>query len=489
MPRRILFFVLATILVASAPAASSAAESCAAPDHAGGDWRSYGHDLSNTRTQPDENVIGTTQAAALEPRRVFSATAAGGEGNFNSTPVIADGCMYVATDLGDVYALNADTFSLVWSAKFFVAQTRLGGVITGAPAVHNGALIVPVSDAGHPFVVALDQFTGEELWRTVIDDRPGSFTNASPVVFDGMVFQGFSGDEYVPEARGGYAIIDADDGALLEKRYTIPDAEFGDGYWGGSIWSTAVYEPTARALFVGTGNPASHDREHRYTNALVRIDADRSSDSFGDIVDAYKGTVDQYYPGLDRQPACASKPDVEYGDAWSLTCLQLDLDFGASPNLFTDARGNVLLGALQKSGVYHVVYADTMQQAWTSVVGTPCFVCNAASPAVSGGRIFAAGSQPGQIIALDQKNGGYEWVTPLADFFHYESVSTANGVVYATDLYGNLNAIDAANGIPLLKRSIGNDVGGNVGGVQSGGVAIARNTVYAPAAGFIVAYR
>jgi len=453
----------------------------------GGDWPLYGHDLSNSRTQTATS-IGTVQASALAPRFIFSSSAQGGSGNIDSTPTVANGCVYVATDGGDVYALNADTAAIVWHTKFSVSETRLGGTISGAVQIDNGRAYIAVSDAGHPFTVALDARTGEEQWRTIVDDLPGSFVGAAPVPFNGLVFQGFAGDEYASAARGGYVILDARTGAIRSKRYTIPDADFANGYWGGSIWSTPAVGAN-NYIYAGAGNPASHNKEHQYTDALVKIDGDPNRATFGQIVDVYKGNVEQYYPGLDRQPVCEANPDVTYGDAWSATCVQFDLDFGASPNLFTDSRGNTILGDLQKSGVYHAVYADGMEQAWTALVGTPCFACNAASPAVADGKVYAAGAEPGQVVALSQARGGYQWLSPLADVFHYQSVTAANGVVYVADLMGNLNAFDASNGVPLFKHNIGLDVGGSVGGVQSNGVSVARNTVYVAAAGYLLAFK
>ena len=47
---------------------SAAAASCAPAKHAGGEWRSYGHDQQNTRTQPAEKVhTGASSAASLGP--------------------------------------------------------------------------------------------------------------------------------------------------------------------------------------------------------------------------------------------------------------------------------------------------------------------------------------------------------------------------------------------------------------------------------------
>ena len=46
--------------------AGAATGSCAPRNHPGGEWRSYGHDYANTRTQPAEKKIGTLQAATLK---------------------------------------------------------------------------------------------------------------------------------------------------------------------------------------------------------------------------------------------------------------------------------------------------------------------------------------------------------------------------------------------------------------------------------------
>src|SRR2546427_7435592 len=82
--------------------------------HPGGDWRMYGHDPSNTRTQPSEKTIGTLQAPLLAPAWTFSSVEAGGDGDFTGTPTVADGCLFVASNTGWVFAMNADTGKLVW---------------------------------------------------------------------------------------------------------------------------------------------------------------------------------------------------------------------------------------------------------------------------------------------------------------------------------------------------------------------------------------
>src|SRR4051812_27577524 len=59
---------------------------CAGPAP-GGEWRSYGHDVANSRHQPAEDKITAKNVADLTPRWDFSN---GGYGTFHGTPVIAD---------------------------------------------------------------------------------------------------------------------------------------------------------------------------------------------------------------------------------------------------------------------------------------------------------------------------------------------------------------------------------------------------------------
>ncbi len=159
-------------------------------------------------------------------------------------------------------------------------------------------------------------------------------------------------------------------------------------------------------------------------------------------------------------------------------CGQLDLDFGASPNLFTDSSGNELVGELQKAGVYHVANATTMAPAWHRVVGGPCAVCNAGSTAFDGSSIDVVGTPGGTLFSLGRDAGALNWASPLGDGVHYQSTSTADGVVYVVDNNGFLSAFDASTGAPLFKRQLSVDTGSPTGtGLTSNGVSIAEGEV------------
>ncbi|MGH2760632.1 MAG: PQQ-binding-like beta-propeller repeat protein [Actinomycetota bacterium] len=491
--------VLGASGLSASPAASQTASSCAPARHAGGDWPTYGHDLSNTRSQPAEKSIGPQNVASLAPAWAFTpstAVPAGADGGgFSNTPTVSDGCIFLTSNTGWVFALNADTGAPVWRTVLRGAgQALVGGVIVGSPTAHKGVVYVGVSRPGSPYVAALDQKTGKILWRTTVEGQPNSFINAGPVLFGGLVFQGFAGYEGNTEAsRGGYAILDATGGRILAHHHTISDKEFAAGHRGGSVWCTSVVDPRTKYLYACGGNPHSEGLEARYANSILKIDLDRHRRTFGRIVASYKGNVDQYYQGLDDQPVCDNFADETTLLVWSVGCVMLDLDFGASPNLFRDGLGRLIVGDLQKSGVYHAVFADSMRQAWSAVVGLPCFSCNAASGAFDGDRLLTVGTPPGQLVALGTEEATlrHQWVTPILDVIHYQSVSAANGVAYVLDNVGNLHAFEGATGLPLWKRPLLLDNGGTPASDpgSSQGVAVARNTVYAASAQWVVAFR
>jgi outer membrane protein assembly factor BamB/plastocyanin len=455
--------------------------------HPGGEWRNYGGDLRNTRSQPAETVIDPTTAGSLAPAWTFLVEDHG-SGIINSTPIIADGCAYFGTSSGDVFAVNADTGALVWKVSLPV---EIGGLlcsgVVGSTVVRDGRVFVIVSQGGAPYVVALQQATGAELWRRTMDETPGVYDCASPVVHDGMVLAAFTGDQTAAVNRGGYVVYDAETGEQLAKTYTIPDEQIGESK-GGGIWSTAAVDEATGFAYVGTSNPDPGPKEHPHTNALLKIDLNRGSATFGQIVDSYKGTPDTY---VDRPvpPTCITDP-AQNVILRGVACTQGDWDFGASPNLLEGPDGRLRVGNLQKSGVYHLADATTMDGVWETVVAPPTFYGSAATAATDGRSIFVATSPPGQMVSLDGATGLPQWADAIADAIHYQGVTYANGVVVNNDAKGFLNIWRASDGFPLAKRRMSEDAGRPYYAEEgSGSASVARNTVYVGASNFLIAYR
>src|SRR6266550_2400829 len=123
---------LTAALLAPAGAAGRQAGTSCGPTRGvpGGEWPTYGHDYSNTRFQDKESVISVGDAPFLTPAWSFSTAVAGGEGDITGTPIVTGGCVYVATNSGFVYAMNADSGKVLWKA-----QVPYGGGISSSLGV------------------------------------------------------------------------------------------------------------------------------------------------------------------------------------------------------------------------------------------------------------------------------------------------------------------------------------------------------------------
>ena len=495
--------LLSATAVARAPVSSADAATCAPVGVTGGEWRTYGHDLSNTRHQDRERHIAHADVPFLRPAWTFSSVAAGGSGDFTGTPIVADGCVYVGSNGGWIFAMNADTGENVWAQ-----QVPAGGAVNSTVAVAAGKVIATVSRPGSPYAVAFDQTTGAPAWTTApLDSQPGSDSFSSPVVYDGMIVTGVSGssaevgqseaDRYA--FQGSVVLLDVTTGAVVRKIWTIhaPDAP-PDDYAGASVWSTPAIDVDAKVAYVGTGNPFNPKAEHAHANAVIKIDLDRTSPSFATILGSYHGTLDEYVPGFSDLPCedIPGNPPPYYPQGIG-SCGDIDLDFGAAPNLFTDASGRKLVGAGQKSGVYHAFDAATMAPAWSIALGPPSLAGGIVGSTAYDGNAIYGPVTPGGYQWSITSAGDPRWVTPTADGAHYANASAvANGIVYATDLKGALDAFDGRNGVPLLHYPMvaGSGIGANPP-LSWGGVSVARNTIYATVGvsglpnGFIVAFR
>jgi polyvinyl alcohol dehydrogenase (cytochrome) len=495
--------VIAAHAAPTAPRVAAASTATCAPRHSpGGEWRSYGHDLANTRSQPRERVITPLKAATLQKSYAFSASQGGGDGDFTGTPIIADGCLFIGSNTGWVFAANADTGKPVWSTN-----VGDGYGINSTPLVKGGRVYVGVSAGSGPEIVSLDQRTGAVKWHTRIDHQSGADVYGSPVIFDGVLFIGVSGgaaelgdSESRDAFQGAFLLIETRGpraGTILRKTYTVQPPQKNAKQGGATVWSTPAIDPRARVAYVGTGNPFHPETHHPHADAIIKVDLDRRHRSFGRIIGAYAGTVDEYQDTVDALP-CYDIPGnpAPYYPQGIGACGDIDLDFGAAPNLIR-RHGRVLVGDGQKSGVYHLIDGRTMKGVWHSIVGPPSqFGGVVGSTAYDGHNIYGPQTLGGYVWSLDGSGGGQRWVAPVADGAHWGNpVAQANGVVYTVGLTGVLDAYDASTGVPVLHHPMAADVDRGDLAASWGGVSIARNTVYAAIGmtglpdGTVVAYR
>jgi polyvinyl alcohol dehydrogenase (cytochrome) len=391
------------------------------------------------------------------------------------TPIEIDGCIYAGTTGGIVFSLDADTGEKVWT-------TQLKGGGTTSLSYANGRLFANVAEANEPKITGIDASTGKVLWSTRLTKQGGAEVTGSPTAFGPYVMTGFSGasaevnDAQRNTFRGGFVIARQSDGKIVHTEYTVPEDQYKDGATGGGIWTTPSIDTRNGYAYIGSGNPYA-GLETETHNAMLKVDVDPKRSTFGQIVGHYKGTYEQYLTSVPGRPWCEAQPGLAQ-------CFLLDVDFGASVNLFK-LDGRLVAGDIQKSGVYHLIDAKTMESIWTATLSGPIFAGNAATAATDGEAIYV--SATGGLYSLDAKTGATNWVIPAIAGSGYGPTTVANGVVYQGD-GGFLRAIDAETGDVLLYRPLAQD-SADASSNQDGGVIVARQTVYVNGGTILAAYR
>ena len=210
-------------------------------------------------------------------------------GNFQSTPLVIDGVLYVTGWGGDAWALDARTGRQIWRHRRNLPddiRACCGPNNRGFGALGD-RLFLGTADA---HLLSLDMRTGAVLWDAELTNyKSGYSVTVAPLVVKDKVIVGVAGAEY--GIRGFIDAYDVTSGKRLWRFYTVagPD-EPGGNTWprgsdaylrgGGSIWVTGTYDPEQNLVFYGTGNPgpdyfsAVREGDNLYTASVVALDAD-----------------------------------------------------------------------------------------------------------------------------------------------------------------------------------------------------------------------
>jgi polyvinyl alcohol dehydrogenase (cytochrome) len=320
-------------------------------------WTSWGVDLSNSRFQPRAQAgLASSDVPKLKLKWAFGLP---DSSHAWSQPTVAGGRVFVGSQGGHVYSLDARTGCTYWS---FVASgaTRTAVVIGPWPGHPGSTLAFFTTIPG--WLYALDARTGAQVWKVRVEDHVSTRLTGSPVLYKDIIYVpaasfeegmaagksyeccSFHGSLSAIHAATGERIwksdmIDAPAAALK----TAPSGQRLVGPSGGSIWSAPVIDPARKAIYVTTGNGFSGPPQ-RNTDAIVALDLDtghvRWTRQVGD---------DIFVPGC-GQPGNTnfSCPDENGPDA----------DFGSAPILAHLPRGKDLVLAAQKSGYVWAVDPD-----------------------------------------------------------------------------------------------------------------------------------
>src|SRR5438093_6649058 len=140
-------------------------------------WLTYSGNYSSTRYSPLTQIT-PANAKNLKLQWVYQAPVAG---NWQTTPLVVDGILYLTQRLNDVVALDAATGRAFWIYRYTPAQDRVVccGANNRGVAILGDTLYMGTLDAQ---LVAIDRKTGRAIWKTEVASTKSeySITHAPP---------------------------------------------------------------------------------------------------------------------------------------------------------------------------------------------------------------------------------------------------------------------------------------------------------------------
>ena len=277
----------------SAGAMPNPCPSDATPDarFAGARWNgNNGDPTTGARFQSGENAgLAADDVPRLALQWSFGLP---GSGGMRAQPVVVGGRLYLGSDNGFVYALDARSGCVHWS--FDVGTPVVSAVNVGTvPGTDRDAVYFGDWSA---HVHAVDAGTGQPLWQVRVDDHPMAKITGSPVLEPGgerLYVPVGSWEEGASLSNGQYecctsqgavVVLDTADGAQIWKSYTIPERprpvrenwlgvqQYGPA--GAGVWSAPVLDLQRRAVYVGTANGYINVPDDGSSDAVIAFDLD-----------------------------------------------------------------------------------------------------------------------------------------------------------------------------------------------------------------------
>ena len=315
-------------------------------------WNGWSPDLANTRFQP-ANVARLTAAQVPKLKLKWAFGFPSGV-SANAQPTIAAGRVFVGSDNGFAYSLDAKTGCVYWSFETgsIVRNAMVVGAVKDVAGNASAKYAAFVGD-GHANVYAINAQDGKLLWKTKVDPHFVARITAGIRYYDGKLIVPVSSSEEFSSGNPGYSCctsrgsvvaLDANTGKQIWKAWVVPDEPkpyktMSNGVVlyapaGGAVWNSPTIDPVKRAVYFGTGD-ATTAPPARTTDAIMAVDLDT-----GKYLWSYQATENDVFMGgcngTNKSEACPNP-------------MGPDMDIGNSPMLKTLANGKRVLIAGTKS--------------------------------------------------------------------------------------------------------------------------------------------
>ena len=383
--------------------------------NAAGNWNGWGTTSSGQRYQsPVASELNAGNIANLEVAWAFGVE---DTNSARGNVTVVDGVMFFGSRSGQVYALDMESGCSYWTYAA-IGEVRAAPTVAHVDELDQTVLVF--ADQTNR-VYAVDALTGLPVWNADVDDNPWAVSTGAPAVHDGKVFVPVSSMEVAGAGnpdhscctfRGNVGALDLATGEKLWHTYIMEEAkEVGVNSVGnpilapsgGPIWSSATYDASRNQVYVGTGQ--NYSRPTSLTSdAVIAFDMDS-----GEMLWANQTTANDAFTmacsGRREHPNCPDPgPDVDIGAAVLNTTL---------------SNGQDILVAGTKGAMVYGLNPDDGSTLWSTRIGRGSalggvhwgmtFVGDTVyvpvSDRIPGG---SAEPQPG-LHALDMKTGEVLW--------------------------------------------------------------------------------
>jgi alcohol dehydrogenase (cytochrome c) len=246
-------------------------------------WLMYGGNYESWRFSPLTDI----NRQNVKKLRVAWMFQTGIPGQFETSPIIADGILYLTTSYNHVFALDAVTGEPLWKYDHPLPDDLrvCCGPTNRGVAIADDKVFMATLDAR---VVALDRRTGKVVWNVEMDKYADGFSSTvAPLVVKDNVIVGMAGGEY--GVRGYVDAYDVKTGERKWRAFTVPgEGEKGVETWagdswkygGGPTWITGSYDAEQDVLFWAAGNAAPdwngdmREGDNLYTDSVLALNPD-----------------------------------------------------------------------------------------------------------------------------------------------------------------------------------------------------------------------
>ena len=208
-----------------------------------------------------------------------------------TTPLVHNGVLYLASPSNIVQALDAKTGDLIWETRVGPNQAPgYGGIRTISMA--EDKIFLATSDA---HMVAINAVNGEIVWDTPASDNPHNSTSGSLVIKD-KVLMGLTGCTRFTGEGCYISAFDIQTGERAWRFYTIPrEGQPGSDTWGdlpmlnragADTWIVGSYDPDLDTTYWGVAQAKPWNFLSRrltpydktlFANSTVALDPDDGS--------------------------------------------------------------------------------------------------------------------------------------------------------------------------------------------------------------------